>query len=375
MFCTGRFNTHNELTQLWETIDMKKTLATIITAVAALGASTAAHAYTTIGYWNSNNITMRGSSVSFPAGAWRNALSTVTGRIFNNPSECWITHQWGDTSVGIDNGQNEVWFSSSSQHNPAVTYIQYSFWHSNRIVEADVVFWSGVSYTTSMNKLSLWPYGGASRPFETTAMHEYGHVLGLGHEAWEYNIMGSDWTHIHLNGSTCRSYLGEDASDGLISIYGAYSGGEIADVSISHWRYLGRSGEYSTHQLCAMYTSTGTLMTSTAFNGQRRYDATRGQVVRPQFTFENNGELSKTVRVGFYLSTDSVISTGDRFLGYRWVTVSRGNVDTLSTSYVTIPTDVTRGATYYLGAIIDDNSALGEIDESNNAAYHIVRIN
>lgn len=59
-------------------------------------------------------------------------------------------------------------------------------------------------------------YGGGSRPFQTTAIHEFGHAAGLGHENAEYNIMGEDWTHISCNGSTYRSYVGEDANDGLV---------------------------------------------------------------------------------------------------------------------------------------------------------------
>lgn len=317
---------------------------------------------------------MRASAVSFPVGnSYRTALGTVTSRIYNNPSNFWFTQTYGDTSVAFNNGQNEVWFSSNSDHSPAVTYTWTSWW-SGDLIEADVVFFNGIAYTTSMNKTSLWSYGGASRPFQTTAMHEYGHAAGLGHENDEYNIMGRDWTHIHLNGSTARSYLGEDAADGLVSLYGAVSSG-FEDLSMSHWKWTGESGEYSVHGLTKMYSnSTGSELSFSNFNGQRRYNVSRGSTYRVEFTFENNGRSTQTPSVGFYISTNNIISTADTLVRTVTPTIGRGNVQT--TWYtVTIPSNLTSGSTYYLGAIIDRTGSIAEVDESNNAAYHIIRIN
>jgi hypothetical protein len=355
---------------------MNKHLNTITLAAAALAgfAASNASAWTSIGSWGTNNITIRASSVSFPAGSsYRTALGTVTSRIFNNPSNFWITQSYDDGSLGFNNGQNEVWFSADSAHSPAVCYTWTSWWTGD-IVEADVVFWNGIAYTSSMNKTSLTPYGGGSRPFQTTCMHEYGHACGLGHENDEYTIMGQDWDHIHLNGSTCRSYLGEDACDGLVALYGAVGSG-FEDVSLSHWEWTGASGEYSTHGLCKMFSnSTGAELGWTSFNGQRRYNVTKGVTYRVELTFENNGRTTQNPSVGFYISTNSTISTGDTLV--RTVTPSVGRGDVMTTWYtVTIPSNLTSGTTYYLGAIIDRTGAIAETDESNNAAYHIIRIN
>lgn len=330
-------------------------------------------AYTYIGEWGSNNIVIRASSVSFPSGnSYRTALGTVVNKIYNNPSEAWITQYYNDTSIGFNNGQNEIWFSSDSSYNPAVTFTWKSWW-SGDLVEADVVFYNGEAYTTSMNKTSLWSWGGAYRPFQTTLMHEYGHAMGLGHENDEYNIMGSDWTHIHLNGSTASSYLGEDASDGLVDQYGLYSGGTNEDLSVSMFEWSGRSGEYSTHNLCDVYYTTGGFVSSSSYNGQRRYNVNKGSTYRFEFTYENNGETTKNFRAGYYLSTNNYISTGDRLLGTTNFTLSRDNVYTYKRN-VTIPSDLSSGTTYYLGVIVDDNYAVSEVD-GNNAAYHIVKIN
>ena len=345
-----------------------------IAAMALVATPGLAHAYVTHGSWGGNEVTMRASGVSFPAGnSYRTALSTVVSRYYNNPSEMWFTQLFDDTSVGFDNGQSEVWFTSDASYSPAWTFWWYSFWTGD-IEEADIVFYNGVAYTTSMTKTQLWPYGGAFRPFQTTAMHEYGHAAGLQHEADEYNIMGQDWTHIHCNGQTCRSYVGEDASDGLVALYGLASGGTFQDLSVTLFKYTGASGAYSAHGFCKMYSTAGVELGWATNNGQRRYNVNKGQQVRVEFTYENNGETTQTRRGGFYLSTDSTITTADTLLATSNFTLSRDNVYTAQTT-VTVPSSLTSGVTYYLGVIIDDNAGLGEVDESNNAAYHIIRVN
>src|SRR5262245_40656605 len=113
---------------------------TILISAIALAAALAAtlDAYVTHGSWSGNNTTMRASSVSFPAGStYRTALGTVTSRYFNNPSNFWFTQAYDDASVGFDNGQNEVWFSSDAQYNPAVTFWWYTLFGA--LDEADVV--------------------------------------------------------------------------------------------------------------------------------------------------------------------------------------------------------------------------------------------
>lgn len=353
---------------------MKKQLATILIAIAGTTAiADHADAYATHSRWGGNNATLRASSVSFPAGAWRDALTTVTSRYYSNPSEFWFTQAYGDTSVGFNNGQSEVWFSSSSSYNPAVTF-WWNNWWNGRMREADVVFWTGGNYTTSMTKTALWTYGGSRRPFQTTAAHEYGHAAGLLHEDDEYNIMGQDWTHLSLNSQTARSYVGEDACDGLVALYGRASGGSFEDVGVVHQRWTGRSGEYSIHGFTRMFNSGGGLLSSSSYNGQRRYNLNRGSVVRAEFSWENNGETTQYPHIAFYISTNSYISTGDRRIGTGSLTLGRNSVYTVSTSLY-IPSDLTRGQTYYLGAIVDYDNRIGETDSANNAAYHIIRIN
>ena len=351
----------------------KTRLSAFLTVLAALVVAQGSFGWTSIGKWSGTSFTMRASSVSFPSGSsYRTALGTVTSRFNVNPGKIRMTQSYDDTSIGFNNGQNEVWFSADSTHSPAVCYTWKNIW--GNIVEADVVFWNGIPYTTSMTKTSHYTYGGSSRPFQTTCMHEYGHAGGLGHEADEYNIMGTDWTHVTCNGSTVRAYLGEDACDGYYDIYGATTS-SIEDLSLTILKRTGASGEYSSHGFGVMRNSStnGLLSRASDYQGQPRWRVNRGQRVKVEFTLENNGKTTKTSRLGFYVSSNSTISTVDRLIATANPTLSRDNVLTYAYT-LTIPSDLSVGTTYFLGAIIDDNSRVGEIDGINNAAYHVIYV-
>ena len=351
---------------------MKNTKTRLTLLVLALLVASSAGAYNTIGRWRTNQITMRASSSSFPAGnAFRTSLGTVVSRFNQNPSNQSFAQIYDDTSVALGNRQNEVWFSTSSQYNPAVTY----YWKdsSGYMVEADVIFYSAVAWTASMLKTDLITYGGSRRPFETTAMHEFGHAAGLKHEEGEYNIMGADWNHIHLSGTTCRSYVGEDANAGLVELYGLYAAGVREDLAVTHFKYRGYSGEYSTHQPCGIFSAADALLLSSTVSGQRRYTVARGSQARVEFTYENLGESGQAVNVGFYVSPDAVIATTDRLIATERLVLSRADVDTLRHA-VTIPGDLVAGQTYHLGVIVDYDNRFIEVDANNNAAHHVILV-
>lgn len=359
-----------------------KRINVLLTCGMAVLLAPAAAGYATHGRWASSTVLIRAHGTSFPSGsAYQNALVTVMDRFFRNPSNFCLNFQWNDSSCSLGNGQSEVWFSASDDYFPAVT-----FWWTNadnRIVEADVVFCSDEAYTTSMSRLALWTYGGASRPFQTTAIHEFGHVAGLSHEDDEYNIMGQDWTHIHSNGTTCRSYVGEDASDGLISLYGPASepvdsvkipaGFEFEDVAATVMRWTGRNGEYSQHGWCAVRNLNGVVVPSTpeVAGGQPKYEVNKGSSYLFEFTHENCGESAQNVRVWYYLSTDRTITRSDLCWAQREMYLGRNDVVTRS-QRIDFPASMVPG-TYYLGVLMDPTNSLAESDEEN-AAYHVIRI-
>lgn len=352
---------------------MNKKLLLIVSFCCLFLLASASEAYNTSGHWGKNTITMRAAKKSFASGSlWQASLATMVLRFNWNPSNFRIAHKYDDTSVSLGNGESEVWFSPDQAYDPAWTFT-WTNTFTGQIVEADVVFYSGEAYTTSMKKTNCWPYGGNSRPFQTTAMHEYGHVAGLGHEKDEYNIMGEDWTHVHCNGSTLSSYVGEDASTGLVSLYGNNSSSDIQDLSLSLFKYKSFDGEYSTHQKCKVYDSSGVELPSTDYNGQKRYDVTKGQIIRVEFTFENNGEATQVPTIAYYISIDNIIShLWDTKIGTRALKLSPEDVLTTFHS-ITMPSSLISGATYYLGAIIDYDNKIKEND-TGNAAYHIIKV-
>ena len=318
---------------------------------------------------------LRASGVSFPAGAWRDALKDAVSRWNTNPSKFYFNLTYDESSVKRGNDESEVWLSSDDsalKGAPAIAYTWTSFWDCSKIIESDILFDSRVPYTTSTNRRLLREYGGNSRPFQTTASHELGHALGLEHENRFYNIMGQDWSHIHVNGGVATNYPGEDASNGAVFLYGLHSPA-IEDLSVTHWKWSGTSGEYSRHRKTQIYNTSGAVLGSFTDDGEETYNVNRGQQVQLELTYENNGANSKTAQVGYYISTNDFITTADSFLGEATFTLGRGTPST-SRVTLTIPSGLAPGK-YYIGAIVDRNNVIGEQYEHNNATYIPIRVN
>jgi hypothetical protein len=333
--------------------------------------------------WSGNSKTLRASPVSFPSGPYRNALQEAVDRLNLNPSKFSYGLTTDSGGVALDNGSSEVWGSTNASvlaGAPAIAYTYWTcYWFFGDVVhldEVDIAFDYGSPWrwTTTTNKASLLRYGGTLRPLQTTALHEMGHGLKLNHVNSEYNVMGTDFEHIHVNGSTARAYLGEDASDGIVHLYGVRSP-KREDLGVVHWKYASAAGEYSDHQKTQLYDSSGGLITSTVtVGGETHYRVSPGQVVRAEFTYENNGASTQDgIAVGYYVSSNSTISTWDTKIASSTFTLSRDDVYTTRTT-LSLPTSLTPGREYWLGAIIDDSGSLGEVAEWNNATYIPLRV-
>jgi hypothetical protein len=323
--------------------------------------------------WSGNVYSTSASAVGFPVGPWRDALQSVVSHWNSNPSNLAYGISYNDPSVGLGNGQSEVWWSSGFGA-PAITNAWYNT-SSCTLSEMDVRFDNTVAYTYSTSKTSLWPYGGGSRPFQTTAMHEFGHAGGLGHTATTYNIMGQDWTHIHANGASAIAYSGEDADSGLVAVYGPWVNSP-EDVAIAHWRYIGSSGGYSTHARTRILNTSGVELTKVCAGcAEPVYNVSKGQQVQVEFTYENMGKTSPiSANIGFYLSTNDTITTVDSLLGSTSASLARDTPFTFS-STITIPTWTTSGQTYWIGGMIDHTGLIAEGNESNNASYIGIKVN
>jgi hypothetical protein len=163
--------------------------------------------------------------------------------------------------------------------------------------------------------------------------------------------MGTDWTHIHANGSTARSYLGEDAANGAVYLYGTTTA-VAEDLALTHWKYLGTSGEYSTHQKTRVYTNTGGSLPTFTVSGETGYYVSKGQVVRFELTYENNGKNTQSSSdVRYYVSTNDTISTGTRRSAARPSAWPQHGAHDLRDAHD--PEHLTSGVTYWLGAVID----------------------
>ncbi|MEM4217369.1 MAG: clostripain-related cysteine peptidase [Candidatus Methanomethylicaceae archaeon] len=93
-----------------------------------------------------------------------------------------------------------------------------------------------------------------------------------------------------------------------------------------------------------------------------------GGQIAVQATVRNQGySAAGPFRLGFYFSTDSLITSGDVFSG--WYCSFSGLNSSSSTSCsgnIGVPASLSPG-TYYLGAIVDDLGQVSEGDENNNA--------
>jgi uncharacterized repeat protein (TIGR01451 family) len=73
-----------------------------------------------------------------------------------------------------------------------------------------------------------------------------------------------------------------------------------------------------------------------------------------------------TFRIAFYLSTDQTITTNDIFLGSRSIFGLAAGQSTIGSTPGNVPLETDPGV-YYLGAIVDFNEQVVELNESNNA--------
>lgn len=336
--------------------------------------------------FSSSSVTLRYSTTSFPSGYWRTGILDTIGKFNSNPSNFRYSALSDSGGVGLGNGQSEVWGSSSQgvlQGAPAIAYQYWTcywlFGNQVHMDEVDVVYdftntaANPFEWTADTVKTSLTRYTGSGRALQTTGAHELGHGAPLNHVNTEYNIMGADFEHIHVNGNTATAYVGEDASDGLVFLYGAKSSA-FEDLGVVHWRYLGPSGEYSDHEKTKVFNTSNVALPTVSVNGETGYRVTKGNQVRIELTYENNGKTTRTSAVRFYVSTNDTITTLDTFLGSTSLTLGRGDVYTIRNT-VTIPSNLVSGQNYWVGAVIDPTGALAESSEANNATYIPIRIN
>ncbi len=276
-----------------------------------------------------------------------------------------------DSSYGTNNGQNEVFMDPS--HGTAYCSAYYNT-STCDVVEADIGFGNEPWETT--DGYNSFNFGEDGRSMTGTAVHEGGHCVGMAHENRYYNMMGADFEHLTWDGGDAHYGPGEDMSHGLINLHGKRSATDTyRDLGVTVMRYSYASGAYSRHEYGVLRDTSGSkLPVVGSFSGQELYHVNAGQQVRMELTLENNGEQNlETPSLGFYLSTNDVISTADTQVGSG--SPSLGRALPWETYYtVTIPSS-TAGGDHFLGAYIDDDGAITEYSGGwNNTAYYPIRV-
>ena len=219
----------------------------------------------------------------------------------------------------------------------AVT-IRFSDPVSGQVTNADVLFNRTFSWT------SADPGFTTQEPinFNSVAMHEFGHVLGLGHENDQLAVMNSIY---HPNPQRFHA-------DDRLGVRSRYPGsGSETDVAPSNWKKTIPGADAAV--LVASPRS-----------------AVAGEAISIEWTQENLGTTDASFNVGFFLSTDNVISPGhDTLLAKSFGAFQpAGTSDTFSRT-LKIPSGTPQGI-YFLGLCLDDDNFLAENAETNNCLAH-----
>jgi hypothetical protein len=298
-----------------------------------------ARAYVINGAWpDGDNIVMDdvlspanifSAPAQFQMSEW-NQLDTTDNshpfRINNNPQ----------FSFGADDGDNTIGFLGEAALNSeyglsyASAVAWATCWHTNNwYEECDVMFDSAPAWHLDPDP---------DHYFQATAIHELGHVRGLGHYNGYLSVM---------NSGVDRSIRGEELyMDDREGVRVNASHVPELDIAIYNKYHDGARPRWMT------------LSPTTA---------RVGEVVNiSNLTVENRGtQAFGPVRLGTYLSTNTTISTGDQLLNTgSWPSFGRFTFSTFNWS-ATMPSVQDCGVRY-LGAIIDDTGAHAERFEHNN---------
>ena len=344
--------------------------------------------------WSVDEIRVEISTTSYPEN-WRTRIKDAIKIVNTNPSPFWINTVERGGGVGDGNGQNEVY----SAHIGALGVARY--WNTcewffgwewgkdevDVILDASPTYKNGKPFppwTLSKLKSQNYIYYGPKAMAESVFVHEFGHLLGLMHVNSEYNVMGDAGNHLITQNGKTRSYFGEDASWGARQLYGTQSSA-FRDLSVSHFRYTGVSGEYSTHDRTRAFRNNGTSWVQTGVYGgtsdgsviEPFWEVNLGERIRFEYTVENNGKQTENnVRGGVYISTNDWISKQDRLMGtHVWNSIAAQGAAYTFTVEITVPNNLQRRRVYWVGYIIDDNNTVHEKTGRNNAAYVPVWIN
>jgi hypothetical protein len=330
--------------------------------------------------WNDATVNVRPSS-TFTGTSWLQPLLDTINEVESHAGELNMTVTTGDNSVGFDNGQSEIWWTSSvivgGTERPAAATGSSSC--GSGITERDIRFNNTWNWDLSQSLSNLTQIGGSARSFRGVALHELGHLIGLGHVTDTYSIMGADSDHVHLDQNSGRHYFGEDSTRGATVLYGSTPilEGLFNDLAVTSFRRTGSNNGYSTHGPVRIFNSGGSqLATFTDANGVQGYKVNKGQSVNVEFGYENLGyAFIGSVRMRYFISTNNLISTSDLLISTQNNMQFATDVVSYWQKALAIPSNLTSGNTYYLGVIIGREDGSQDINPNNDTSYIPIRIN
>jgi hypothetical protein len=296
------------------------------------------HAYLIGNWWNDGtNIVM--DDVFLPAATWSSPaqfqLSEWNEVDTTDNSHPFRISSSPQFSFGANDGDNTMGFLAETGLNSeyglsyAAALAWTACWSSGTIVECDVMLDPALPWNLSPDDDEF---------FQSTVLHETGHVRGLDH----YN------GNLSMQNSGVNKILrGEDLyMDDKVAVRQHASHVAETDIVMYNKWHNG-----STPQWMTMSPTTARVGANVTFNNLK---------------VENRGTTAfGSLRFGIYFSTNDLISTGDQLVN----TGSFGSFGTFSQSTfnwnATVPS-VTDCGSRWFGAIIDDNGAYAERYEGNN---------
>ena len=230
----------------------------------------------------------------------------------------------------------------------AVTFVR---WTGSTLKDCDIWFNTRYSWTTSIYGSDAEPARGSSPyDFRNVARHEALHAVGFDHE----NRTLANMNSIYSDGAGVPDHGGSGmmphATDkhGLRVLYPAST--TVRNVHAGRWRNpSSTTGSSGARRL----TTTGTWAAGSS-RAVQFWLSNQSNVSIP------GGSTSTGVRVGIYLSTNDIISTGDARIGeYSFTGAWGAHAAGYYSLNGTIPNTQAPG-TYYLGVIFDNTSKVSE---------------
>ena len=192
--------------------------------------------------------------------------------------------------------------------------------------------------------------------FYLVALHELGHALGLGHDPVGDEPAGTAWLIATMNpgypagGPVGNQNVIELHTDERRGMRFLYPGSSVSKIDLAN----------------AAYCSQGPRLGRAVPAFLSPSPITPDQELTLWAMLENFGTVGvSNVRQGFYLSTDSTVTTSDTLLGQLFWNMA-ANARYEFSAATDIP-DLPAG-TYYVGSILDDQNQVTEVYEDNNQA-------